>query len=134
LQNVTPLIGVAIALFASQLVTTVVYAYVTESQAPSLQSRVPPFVAFVRQLLAVRLLFLSLSPAPRSSLTSGTLQFVAPFYLGIMYEDLGSVSASGILAGLSGPLAFLVRPLSRSLLPLETLTLTLAPLARSSSP
>ncbi|KPV74750.1 uncharacterized protein RHOBADRAFT_53698 [Rhodotorula graminis WP1] len=84
--NVTPLIGVAIALFASQLVTTVVYAYVTESQPPSLQSRVPPFVAFVRQLLA----------------------FVAPFYLGIMYEDLGSVSASGILAALSGPFSFLL--------------------------
>lgn len=74
------------------------------------------------------------SPAPRSSLTSRTLQFVAPFYLGIMYEDLGSVSASGILAALSGPLAFLVRPLSRSPLLLETLALTLVPLARSSSP
>lgn len=40
------------------------------------------------------------------------MQFVAPFYLGIMYEDLGAVRASGVLAGLSGGLGFLVRPLS----------------------
>ncbi|GAA5821619.1 hypothetical protein JCM3770_005701 [Rhodotorula araucariae] len=84
--NVTPLIGVAIAIFGLQLVTTVVYAYVTESQPAHKQGLVPPFVAFLRQLYA----------------------FTAPFYLNIMYEDMGATRASGLLAGLSGGVGFLL--------------------------
>ncbi|GJN90621.1 hypothetical protein Rhopal_003633-T1 [Rhodotorula paludigena] len=84
--NVTPIIGVGIAIFGLQLVTTVVYAYVVESQPASLQGRVPPFVAAVRQLWA----------------------FLAPFYLEDTYADLGNVKASGLLAALAGGLGFLL--------------------------
>ncbi|POY74611.1 hypothetical protein BMF94_2372 [Rhodotorula taiwanensis] len=78
--NVTPIVGVAIALFGTQLVTTVVYAYAVESQPAELQPRVPGFIAFARQLYA----------------------FTAPFYLNIPYETLGYAKASGLLAGLAG--------------------------------
>lgn len=106
-QNVTPIIGVAIALFGTQLVTTVVYAYTVESQPADLQPRVPAFVAFFRQLYA----------------------FTAPFYLNIPYETLGASSrdhkvrsaadfvlvasgyanASGLLAAIAGGVGLIVR-------------------------
>lgn len=69
-QNVTPVIGVAIALFGTQLVTTVIYAYTVESQPAELQPRVPAFIAFARQLYA----------------------FTAPFYLEIPYENWGALT------------------------------------------
>lgn len=70
-QNVTPVIGVAIALFGTQLVTTVIYAYTVESQPAELQPRVPGFIAFARQLYA----------------------FTAPFYLEIPYENWGALTS-----------------------------------------
>lgn len=70
-QNVTPVIGVAIALFGTQLVTTVIYAYTVESQPAELQPRVPAFIAFARQLYA----------------------FTAPFYLEIPYENWGALTS-----------------------------------------
>ncbi|GAA5967638.1 hypothetical protein JCM8115_007012 [Rhodotorula mucilaginosa] len=78
--NVTPVIGVAIALFGTQLVTTVIYAYTVESQPAELQPRVPGFIAFARQLYA----------------------FTAPFYLEIPYENWGAAKASGMLAAVAG--------------------------------
>jgi len=84
--NVTPVIGVAVAIAGLQLVTTVVYAYSIESQPADRAPRVAPFVAFFRQLYA----------------------FTAPFYLPLAFERLGYASAAGLLAALAGGLGLLL--------------------------
>ncbi|GAA6040073.1 hypothetical protein JCM8097_004768 [Rhodosporidiobolus ruineniae] len=78
--NVTPIVGVAIAVFSLQLVTTTTYAFAVESQPPHLAGRVPPFISFLRQLQA----------------------FVAPFYLSLPFEEWGNAKAAGLYAGLAG--------------------------------
>ncbi|GAA5857965.1 hypothetical protein JCM1840_000986 [Sporobolomyces johnsonii] len=83
--NVTPIVGVAIAIFGLQLVTTVSYAYVVESMPPDLAPRVPAFVALFRQIYA----------------------FTAPFYLNLIFEQLGDAKASGLLAALVGGFGFI---------------------------
>ncbi|PRQ71468.1 Major facilitator superfamily domain-containing protein [Rhodotorula toruloides] len=85
--NVTPIIGVAIAVFGTQIVTTVCYAYAIESVPKAIQYRVSPFIAFVRQLYA----------------------FTAPFYLNIPFEEWGYAKAAGLLCALTGGVGFLVR-------------------------
>lgn len=79
--NVRPLVGVAIALFGTQLLTTVSYGYAIESLGPhpSIATRAPAFIATVRQVYA----------------------FVAPFYLNLAFETLGDAKAAGLLGALT---------------------------------
>jgi hypothetical protein len=77
--NIRPLIGVAIALFGTQLLTTVSYSYSIESLPPRLAPRAPAFIATVRQVYA----------------------FIAPFYLNLIFENLGDAKAAGLLGALT---------------------------------
>ncbi|GAA6005856.1 hypothetical protein JCM10207_007251 [Rhodosporidiobolus poonsookiae] len=83
--NVTPIVGVAIAVFGLQLVTTTTYAYANESQPPHLVGRVAPFISLVRQIYA----------------------FTAPFYLSIPFEEWGDAKAGGMYAALAGGIGLL---------------------------
>lgn len=84
--SVTPIIGSGIALFGLQLVTTVCFTYAIESQPASRAPLVPLFVSLVRQ----------------------TYAFTAPFYLNVLFENLGGTKAGGVLASLVGGVGFLL--------------------------
>ncbi|GAA5962910.1 hypothetical protein JCM3765_005916 [Sporobolomyces pararoseus] len=83
--NIRPLIGVAIALFGTQLLTTVSYSYSIESLPPRLAPRAPAFIATVRQVYA----------------------FIAPFYLNLIFENLGDGKAAGLLGALTTGVGFI---------------------------
>ncbi|GAA6063040.1 hypothetical protein JCM10212_001019 [Sporobolomyces blumeae] len=83
--NIRPLVGVAIALFGTQLLTTVCYSYSIESMPPALAPRVPAFIATVRQVYA----------------------FTAPFYLNLVFENLGDAKAAGLLGALTIGVGFI---------------------------
>ncbi|GAA5867166.1 hypothetical protein JCM8547_006261 [Rhodosporidiobolus lusitaniae] len=87
--NVTPVVGVAIAIFGLQLVTTTAYSYALESQPAHLVGRVAPFISFVRQIYA----------------------FTAPFYLSIPFEEWGDAKAGGMYAALAGGVGFITTAL-----------------------
>ncbi|BGP24751.1 hypothetical protein JCM10295v2_003670 [Rhodotorula toruloides] len=82
--NVTPLIGVAIALFGLQIVTTVVYSYAIEATTRKHQHLVSPFVGFMRQIYA----------------------FTAPFYLTMPFEEWDYTKGAGLLVALIGIVSF----------------------------
>ncbi|GAA5942158.1 uncharacterized protein JCM15063_002022 [Sporobolomyces koalae] len=83
--NIRPLIGVAIALFGNQLLTTVTYSYAIESLPPTLAPKAPAFIATCRQVFA----------------------FTAPFYLNLIFEELGDAKAAGLLAALTMGFGFI---------------------------
>ncbi|KAK4702034.1 hypothetical protein P7C70_g4191, partial [Phenoliferia sp. Uapishka_3] len=78
-ESKQPIVGVAIALFGVQIITTVVYTYVVESQPPALVHNAPLLVVVFRQ----------------------TFSFTGGFYFNIMFAKLGSSAASGLLAALA---------------------------------
>lgn len=75
--NVTPIVGIGIAAFGNQLVTTIVMTYVVDSR-PERSASIGVFVNLFRS----------------------TWGFIGPFFFPDMYSSLGGSGASGLMVGI----------------------------------